>query len=125
MLYNADLPSHQRVQVTDTSAVCTFHICAILLLLNRLYKIAPVVFVYLTWFCFQRIFHFRTYVTPHYAGAYKIKKKKSIWLPVDVSNTVDSRYLEFQGALWNTSRRPYLDISDLQNWGKTNSHNHI
>ena len=39
--------------------------------------------------------------------------------------TVDSRYLEFQGAFWNTSRYPYLDISDLQNWGKNNSNNHI
>ena len=33
-------------------------------------------------------------------------------------NTVDSRYLEFQGTLWNTSRYPYLDISDLQNLGE-------
>ena len=32
--------------------------------------------------------------------------------------TVDSRYLEVLGTLWNTSRYPYLDISDLQNWGK-------
>ena len=39
--------------------------------------------------------------------------------------TVDSRYLEFQGTLLNTSRYPYFDISDLQNWGKTNSINHI
>ena len=29
--------------------------------------------------------------------------------------TVDSRYLEVQGTLWNTSRYPYLDISDFQN----------
>ena len=29
--------------------------------------------------------------------------------------TVDSRYLEFQGTLRNTSRYPYFDISDLQN----------
>ena len=35
--------------------------------------------------------------------------------------TVDSRYLEFQGTVWNTSIYPYFDISDLQNWGKTNS----
>ena len=34
------------------------------------------------------------------------------------SNTVDSRYLELQGTLWNTSRYPYFDISDLRNWGK-------
>ena len=40
-------------------------------------------------------------------------------------DTVDSRYFEIQGALWNTSRYPYLDISDLQNWGKNNSNNHI
>ena len=29
---------------------------------------------------------------------------------VDYANTVDSRYLEFQGTLLNTSRQPYLDI---------------
>ena len=33
--------------------------------------------------------------------------------------TVDSRYLEVQGALLNTSRYPYLDISDLRNLEKT------
>ena len=32
--------------------------------------------------------------------------------------TVDSRYLEVQGTLWNTWRYPDLDKSDLQNWGK-------
>ena len=40
-------------------------------------------------------------------------------------NTVNSHYLEFQGTLWNTSRYPYFDMSYLQNWGKTNSINHI
>ena len=40
-------------------------------------------------------------------------------------NIVDSRYLQLQGTLWNTMRYPYLDISDLQNWGKNNSINHI
>ena len=30
-----------------------------------------------------------------------------------------------QGILWNTSRYPYLDISDLQSSGKNNSINHI
>ena len=35
-----------------------------------------------------------------------------------LSNTVDSRYLEFQGTHWNTSRCPYLDISELREWGK-------
>ena len=39
--------------------------------------------------------------------------------------TVDSRYLEFQGTVWNTARYPYRDISDLQNWRKNNSINHI
>ena len=33
--------------------------------------------------------------------------------------TVDSRYLEVQGTLLNTSRYPYLDISDLRNLEKT------
>ena len=37
--------------------------------------------------------------------------------------TVDFCYLEFQGTLWNTSRCPYLDISELQNWGKNSSSN--
>ena len=27
--------------------------------------------------------------------------------------------------LWNTSRYPYLDISNLQNWGKNKSNSHI
>ena len=31
---------------------------------------------------------------------------------------VDTRYLEVQGTLLNSSGYPYLDISDLQNWGK-------
>ena len=35
-------------------------------------------------------------------------------------STVDSRYLEFQGTVWNSSRYPYLNISGLQNWGKIN-----
>ena len=29
------------------------------------------------------------------------------------SSTVDSRYLEIEGTLENTSRYPYFDISDL------------
>ena len=34
---------------------------------------------------------------------------------ISLSHTVDSRYLEVQGTLWNTSRYPYLNTSDLQN----------
>ena len=37
----------------------------------------------------------------------------------EFTGTFDSRYLEIQGTLWNTSRYPYLNISDLQNWKKT------
>ena len=33
-------------------------------------------------------------------------------------NTVDYRYLEVRGTLWNNLRYLYLDISDLQNWEK-------
>ena len=40
-------------------------------------------------------------------------------------HTIGSRYLEVQGILWNTSRYPYLNISDLPKWGKNNSNNHI
>ena len=39
--------------------------------------------------------------------------------------TVDSRYLEIEGTLWNTSRYPYFDISDVQNLGKYQSNNQI
>ena len=39
--------------------------------------------------------------------------------------TSDSHYLEVQGTLWNTSGYPYLDISDLQNWWKDKSNNHL
>ena len=42
-----------------------------------------------------------------------------------LSTTVDSRYLEVEGTLWNTSRYPYFDISDLQNWGKYQSNKQI
>ena len=38
-------------------------------------------------------------------------------------SAVHSRYLE--GSLRNTSIYLYLDISDLQNWGKNKSNNHI
>ena len=41
------------------------------------------------------------------------------------ANTVDSRYLEVQGTLWNISRYQYIDISDLQNRGKNKSNNHV
>ena len=35
-----------------------------------------------------------------------------------INITVDSRYLEFQGTHWNTSRYPYLDVSELREWVK-------
>ena len=41
------------------------------------------------------------------------------------TNTVDSRYLEVERTLWNTSRYPYFDISDFQTWEKYKSHNQI
>ena len=37
--------------------------------------------------------------------------------------TIDSRYLEFQGTHWNTSRYLYLDISELREENnKLNNH---
>ena len=39
------------------------------------------------------------------------------------SFTVDFRDLDVQGTLWNASRYPYLDISDLQNLEKKNKSN--
>ena len=46
----------------------------------------------------------------------EVKKKKKKTLPskaVLICNTVDSRYLEIEGTLKNSSRYPYFDISDL------------
>ena len=40
-------------------------------------------------------------------------------------STVDSHYLEVEGTLWNTSRYPYFDISDFQNWRKYKMHDQI
>ena len=40
-------------------------------------------------------------------------------------STFDSRYLEVEGTLWITFRYPYVDISDLQNWGKYQRNNQI
>ena len=48
---------------------------------------------------------------------YKIVERKT-FVSETLQNTVDSRYLEFQGTHWNTSRYPYLDISELREWGK-------
>ena len=39
---------------------------------------------------------------------------------LSVTATVNSRYLEVRGTVWNNLRYPYLDISDLQKWGKIN-----
>ena len=41
------------------------------------------------------------------------------------NNTVNSRYLEVEGTRWNTSRYPYYDIPDVQNWGKYQTNNQI
>ena len=46
-------------------------------------------------------------------------------LKYNIFSTVESRYLEVHWTLWNTSIYPYLDISDLQNWGKNKLNNHI
>ena len=54
-----------------------------------------------------------------------IDKRRVVHVTDNWLSTVDSRYLEFQGTLWNTSRYPYFDISELQNWGKNKSNNHI
>ena len=43
----------------------------------------------------------------------------------DIQSTL---VISVQGTLWNTSRYPYMDKSDLQNWGKNKSavtFNHI
>ena len=68
-----------------------------------------------------------TFILPKYASHISQTFQVRAWAwnvqnrsPVKFGITVDSRYLKFQGTLWDTSRYPYLDISDLQNWGKIN-----
>ena len=47
-------------------------------------------------------------------------------IPKEMKYTVVSRYLEFQGSLWNTSRYPYLDIYQSRGIEENNkSNNHI
>ena len=48
----------------------------------------------------------------------RLRWAKTFWYFSSFLNTVDSRYLEFQGTHWNTSRYPYLDRSELREWGK-------
>ena len=55
----------------------------------------------------------------------KLNQSKSNPSKPKKTNTVNSCYFEFQGAFWNTTRYPYFKISDLQNWGETNSINNI
>ena len=56
----------------------------------------------------------------NFAFSLKYHNYPMYWEKQAYVNTVDSRYLEIQGTLWNTSRYPlsYFDISDLQTWGK-------
>ena len=63
------------------------------------------------------------YASPFAIGA--LKSDTDVIFLLQSYNTVDSRYLEFQGTFWNISRYLYFDISDLQNWGKLISINHI
>ena len=50
-----------------------------------------------------------------WGGTYTVSQ---ITLLHNNEDTVESRYLKFQGTLLNTSRYPYLEISELQKWGK-------
>ena len=43
----------------------------------------------------------------------------------EVIFSVDSCYLKVQGTLWNTSRHPFLNISDLQHWVKNKLKNKL
>ena len=47
-----------------------------------------------------------------------LSSKFDVIMLISILHTVDFRYLEVQGSLGNTSKYPYLDISDLLNWGK-------
>ena len=53
--------------------------------------------------CFSSFYHRgTTYLLFHY-----------LFVTSNNNATVDSRYLEIEGTLLNTSRYPYFDISDL------------
>ena len=55
------------------------------------------------------------------------------WIPFIIAkpwsnaqrNVQSTLFISNSKGLWNTSRYPYFDISDLQNWETNNSHNHI
>ena len=66
----------------------------------------------LTWFLYDRESPF------HGCSDHPVITSSDQKQGVSEIGTVDSRYLEIQGTLWNTSRYPYFDISDLRNWGK-------
>ena len=62
----------------------------------------------------------------HFQAINLLKLFVFIWTFIfKCATSVDSRYLEDQWTIWNTSRYPYLNISDLQIWGKNKSNNHI
>ena len=65
-------------------------------------------------------------IKPYTAASTCMKIKGLFMTPADSLSqitTVDSRYLEVEGTRWNTSRYPYFDISDVQNWGKYQTNN--
>ena len=62
---------------------------------------------------------------PKIRNKYFVSFEKTMITRTLIASTVNSRYLEFQGTLWNTSGYPYFDISDLQHWEKINSINYI
>ena len=51
--------------------------------------------------------------TAHMTGSQNIPESTSHASHVCEHHTVDSRYLEIEGTLKNSSRYPYFDISDL------------
>ena len=54
--------------------------------------------------------HTRTMKT-HTYNIFECNTWKQHLLTLFLNNTIDSLYLEVQGAVWNTSRYPYLDIA--------------
>ena len=67
---------------------------------------------------FNAFLHICSWINLHRKRYKAVKLQSTAFNLLYYPCTVDSRYLEVQATLWNTSRYPYFDISDLRHWGK-------
>ena len=65
-------------------------------------------------FCLWKIFLNETSYKGSHHDSHDVGKELDLqYVNLRILNTVDSRYLEIEGTLKNSSRYPYFDISDL------------